>query len=610
MALRWALALLLLAPAVLVFAPGLRHPFVALDDLHYVVHNPAIRDLSWDGIRHLFFGDTRDLRYFPVSYLSFAIDYRIAGLDASHYHLVNLLLHLANTLLVARLVGRVFGDAALGFWTALLFSLHPLQVESVAWVMSRKNVLFLLFFLLAALAYVAARERAAAGRAGSRVLLAASALVWLVACLAKTAALPLPVALLLVDFVRDPQTLRRPLAFLRRHGPSKLAYLPPLAVVLLAAVLYEAPNPFRTDFGFDTTEWIAILAHNLVWYLVKTVAPLGLAPFHPIPEAGALPASFWLATAAAPLLLAGTALALWRGQRVLGFGLGWYLATIAPNAAYPLVFEDLPILVADRYFYQSAIGVLLLPAAAGLWLWRTWPGWRAPLAAGAGCVLLALGLAASAHRANWRSTAALYRRVLAEHPNDEFAYRLALEEAAAGRMTEAFAALEAAERAPRRIFFLDFLYYRFELARLYLAKGDLGRAADQVEAALHATPNAYEPFDARTPLAFRYLADLRARAGDAQGRARALAAAERAPRAADDEFAIAFARLLPDEARGFLARRVHEAPGDAEAWRAYGIVAELAGDARSARERFARAERAASSDAAAGAAEPEAARGP
>jgi tetratricopeptide (TPR) repeat protein len=588
---RIATAVLLLLPAVAVFAPGLGYPFVAIDDLHYVVHNPAIKDLSWDGLRFLFAEDTRDLRYFPLSYLSFAIDYRLFGLDAFFFHLTNLLLHLANTLLVAIVIGRVFRDAALGFWTALLFSIHPLQVESVAWVMSRKNVLFLLFFLLATVTYLAARDRTAAGRSGALPLMALSAASYLAACLAKTAALPLPVALLVIDLARETDAVRRPLDFLRRSLPSKLPYLVPAAIALVLSLGYDAPNPFRTDFGFDALEWLFIVGHNLVFYLEKTVWPLGLAPFYPLPEPGALPPRFAAFALLAAATIALTAWSAWRGWSVVFFALAWYLVTIAPNAVYPLFFSDLPILAADRYFYQSAIGILALPAAAGIGLWRARPRWRVALAAAVAGVLCALVVVASAHRAHWRSTRALYVRILEEHPNDEFYYRLALLEAASGRKDEAFRALDAAESAPRRIFFMDFLYYRLQLARLLLEKGGAARAADEVQAAIDATPNAYEPFDAHTRLAWLYVADLRERAGDAAGRARALAAAGTARDDPEHGFVRAFAIALPEEAARFLSEQLTRDPEDAAAWHAYGIVAATTGDERAARERFAQAAR-------------------
>jgi len=183
-----AALLLVLAAVGALYWPALDYPFVSLDDHYGVVDNPGLRDLSWQGLRFLFFEDRHDFRYFPLAWLSLALDLHLFGLDPRYFHLTNVLLHLANTALVFWLVQALARDARVAFVTALLFGIHPLQVESVAWVSSRKNVLFLLFFLLSTLAYVAwARDRERRpGRA--RAALGASVLLFLLSATAKTTA--------------------------------------------------------------------------------------------------------------------------------------------------------------------------------------------------------------------------------------------------------------------------------------------------------------------------------------------------------------------------------------------------------------------------------------
>lgn len=586
---RLLVAGLLLLPAVLVFAPGLSYPFVALDDVYHVVENPGIRDLSPGGLRFLFFEDTRDLRYFPVFYLSLAIDYRLFGLDPFHFHLTNLLLHLVNTLLVGWLVERLFRDGALAFWTALLFSIHPLQVESVAWVISRKQVLFLCFFLLAAHAYLTHAASPAARPLRSGFWLGSSALLFLVACLSKTAAITLPAALVMADYALDPVARTSLAAWLRRSLPSKLVYLPVVAFVAWVSQRPGAPNPFRIDFGFSAWEWLLLIGNNFLFYVEKTILPLQLGAFYPLPKAGALPAHLPALSALGAALFGLAGLAWWRSWRVVVFGLGWYLVTIAPMAAFAAFFSDIPLLAADRYYYQSAIGLLVLPAAGLLEAWRRRPALRPLLALAAAAAVGTLCLLASSHRAAWRSTIALYEEILEHHPNDEFYYRLALEYAAVGRSHEALLAVDDAARAPSRVFFMDFLYYRMKLAGLHLLKGDLRGAADQLEAGLAATPNAFEPHDGETPLALLYLADLRERAGDAAGAARARDRASRASPDPNHYFETLWIQTLPAEAARFLGNRVAAHPDDAEAWFVFGMTAELAGDAREARARIDRA---------------------
>ena len=551
-------AAVLLVPALVVFVPGLGYPFLALDDLHHVVQNPGIRDLSWNGIRFLFTEDTRDIRYYPLTYLSYALDYRLFGMNVFYFHLTNLLLHLANVLAVALLVWILFRNAAIAFGTALLFSIHPLQVEPVAWVMGRKGVLSFFFYLLGALGYLGYVHWRETRRGFAAASLVASAVCFLLSCLAKATGVTLPAVLVLIDYLRDSEPPSRLLIFLRRSLPSKLVYLPP-AIVIALATRHAAPvNPFAAEYPFSPVEWIAITGYDLFFYIEKTFLPVGLGAFYPLPAAGALSARFYAFTGCTIVLLL---VALWsflRQKRAIVFGLGWYFVTILPSALILAFYSDMPLLVADRYYYQSSVGILVLVALGASNLWRERRALRPALATFVATAFAALLLLSSVQRASWRSTTAVYEQLLAHHPSDEFYYRLALEYHAAGRTGDAFRALDAADQAPHKIFYLDFCYYRLELVELYRRKGDFAAAARQFEAAIEATPNAIEASDARTPLAYLYLADLRLRAGDAAGAAQARKAAASARPDPDRYFESTWMRIAPDEARAFVERHAAE----------------------------------------------------
>ncbi len=584
--------MLLLLPAFVVFAPGLHYPFLGVDDLHHVVQNPALRDLSWRGIRFLFLEDTRDLRYLPLTYLSLAIDMRLWGDNPFGFHLTNLLLHMANTLLVFELVRRLFEDRLAAAVAALLFSIHPVQVESVAWVISRRNVLFLFFFLLSVWTYLGvARSSAGVPSAAPwrvRGALLASVVLYALACLSRVAAITLPAVLVLIDLVLDPA--RRPAlgAFLRRSLPNKLAYLPVLAACFALSWKPDAPNPFARAYAFTPFEWAAIVGHNLFFYVTKVVVPTDLGWFYALPEPGALPAHFTAFTLGAVALAILVVWAFFRGAKGITFGLGWYLVTILPLAIVLFFFRDLPLLAADRYAYQSIIGLFVLAGLAASRLWEN-TRYRVPLGVLGATLVLSLMVAASEHRSAWRSTIALYEKLLEGHPTDEFQYRLALEYAAAGRQADAFAALEAAEAAPHRIFFMDFLYYRLRIAGLYVAKGDPAGAAAQVSAGLRAVPNAYEP-DARADrLGFEVLADLYRRAGDGPAAHDARTRAEPLEDAPDQYFLRMWTHASPGQARAWLERQVTERPRDGRAWHRLAQQAALAGDASRATAARARA---------------------
>jgi tetratricopeptide (TPR) repeat protein len=582
---------LLLVPPVLLFAPGLAYPFLGLDDVYAIVTNPAIRDLSWDGVRFLFLEDARDLRYFPITYLSWALDYRLFGLDPFGFHLNNLLLHLANVLLVYALVRSLTRDKIAAGVAGLLFAIHPLQVESVIWVSSRKNVLFLFFFLLAIFAYLLYVRSRREHRGLATLALATSVLLYLASCLAKTTGVTLPAVLFLIDIHREPHPWRGFGALLRTSLPSKLAYLPPALAVYAVTRVLAQESPFRTEYAYSPLEWGAIVGHNLFFYVMKTAVPSGLGVFYSLPEPGALPLHVYVYAALAVALVGITFWCARRGPPVVFLGLAWYLVTIFPLAVFAAVLSDLPILVADRYYYQSAIGVGIVVGAAASALWRRRPGLRVPvLVAGAAMGAAAFALAAE-HRAAWRGTIPLSENLLENHPTDEFYYRLALAYDSAGRPQAAFGALEEAERAPRKIFFLDLFRYQLRLSDIHRRKGDVAGAAAFLEAAIEATPNRMEPFDARTPLAYRYLAHLQERAGDPRRAAASRARASRTQADPEHHFELAWFHVAPGAAGAFLEQRIAEEPRDAMAWYHFGTLARLQGREDLARERFERAAR-------------------
>lgn len=584
-----ARAALLLLPSLLIFTPGLPYPFLGLDDLHHIVNNTALRDLSWESVHYLFFEDTRDLRYLPLTYLSLAVDIRLFGLDPFWMHLENLVLHCANTLLVFGLVRVLSKDDVAGFVAALLFSVHPLQVESVAWAISRRNVLFLFFFLLSARSYVAYAKAEPGRRGFAAAALLGSVLLYVLSCLSRIAAITLPAVLVLVDYALAREA-RPPLwSFLRRSLVSKLAFVPALVGFFVISRSSASPNPFVQDYGFSGVEWLGIVGHNLFFYVAKTLVPIGQAVFYPLPAAGALPGYFYLFGALAALSIAATVWCWWHGYKQVFAGLAWYWVTILPMAIVLFFFSDLPLLAADRYHYQSSIGLFWAAGVGASALWRTRPAQRKVLAAAGLAVLCGLVVLASQHRYTFRNTIALYEQLLEHQPSDEFAYRLALEHAGAGRMELAFASLELAERAPHKIFYTKFLYYQLRLSELYLRKGDFAKAADHIEAGLASVPNPYEPGGAPDPLAYRVVADLRERAGDPVGAGEALARAASVPPDRGHYFLRYWIRFSPEAAGEFLQRRAAANPEDGLAWFQLATHATLTGDAENGRRYLERA---------------------
>ena len=446
---------ILLLVAIL-YLPVLGFPFLVLDDQYGVATNPGIRDLSWRGLRFLFFEDQRDWRYFPLAYLSFALDYAWFGLTSGAVHRTNLLLHLANTALVFALLRTLSRDTLAAGVASLLFGIHPLQVESVAWVSSRKTVLFLFFYLLAVLAYVGHARAAPGRRVRSLTLLAGSVLLFSLSMTAKPTAITLPAVLLLVDAVLAPAMPRGPFAFVWRQLPNKLLFLPSIAFVLEMTRRLSRPSPFGRDFAFDVFDWSVIGGHNVFFYVAKALAPIHLGVFYPLPNDG--PAGLPLHFPVFALLgvgLIGCCVWSFFHSRWIFFGLAWYLVTLAPSAIQPAFFHDPPLLAADRYFYQSSIGLFLLAGLGVSYAWRRHAALPSAVRAGLGFAAVAtvvvLSWTTRQHIQAFRGVIPLYEQTLLHHPSDAFYYRLALAYADEDRMGSAFRALEFAESATHQV---------------------------------------------------------------------------------------------------------------------------------------------------------------
>src|ERR1039457_1401142 len=188
------LCLLLVMATLAFYNPIVRNQFIAFDDSSYILKNPEIqRGLTWATVKWSF-TTFSDGNWHPLTWLSHALDYQIFHLNPIGHHYTNLLLHAANAVLLFLLLLRATGTAWPSFLLAMLFALHPVNVESVAWAAERKNVLSMLFFLLA----LHADDRYA--RAGGRRLYFLVAILFALGLMAKPQIVTLPFVLLLWDY--------------------------------------------------------------------------------------------------------------------------------------------------------------------------------------------------------------------------------------------------------------------------------------------------------------------------------------------------------------------------------------------------------------------------
>ena len=342
---RWILLFAILAVTFVVYLPCLDNGFTDWDDNFYVTENPLLAHPGfWDVLTRPAVGN-----WHPLTMWSLSLNYRLGGLDPASYHWLNLLFHLANTSLVFLFVWRLSRKR---FWTAaatsLFFGIHPMHVESVAWVAERKDVLYAFFLLLGLIAYVAHLERP------SPLRLATALVAFVLSAASKPAAVVFPLVLVAIDVFRE-----RPLT--RSVWIEKIPFfLVSLGVGLItlqaqqgAGAISHVWNPFqKTLFG----------VYGLAMYVAKLFVPIGLSAIYPYPSPVTGPGPQFYLVFALTFLVAPLVVWLARRERAVAFGLTFYLI----NIALVLQFFSLGgATMADRYTYVSYIGLLF---ALAWWL--------------------------------------------------------------------------------------------------------------------------------------------------------------------------------------------------------------------------------------------------
>jgi tetratricopeptide (TPR) repeat protein len=406
---------LILGTAVLYFPVG-TYEFVDYDDLDYVVQNPHVRD-GWS-LEELTWLSTHAhaSNWHPLTWMSHMLDVQSFGLEAGGHHLVSVAFHALNGALLFLLLVSATGRGWASLFAALFFAVHPLRVESVAWISERKDVLSGTFWMLALFLYTRHARKPSALR------MAAVVSVFLLAMAAKPMVVSLPLILLLWDIwptgrwnpFGDP-TLARNASTTRSILLEKV---PLFALALgLSWVTFAvqsqsgATNRFE-DLPLDIRCLNALAAFGA--YLYQTFLPLDLAVFYPhavvtsdSPRAAlAFPASISVAVYAGLFMIA------WRIRRrspVLLVGLCWMVISLVPVIGIIQVGSQAH---ADRYTYLPTIGVGIALAFLAGDAVASRPNWRKPLAAASILVLALLGLSTRAQIRHWSDTEALFQHAL------------------------------------------------------------------------------------------------------------------------------------------------------------------------------------------------------
>lgn len=447
------LAALLVVLVILPYAQTVQHAFIDYDDQEFVTENPAVRaGLTGEGLRWAF-TTVHSANWMPLTWLSHMIDVTLFGLDPGWHHLVNVLIHALSALLLLLALFRMTGAVWQSAFVAALFGIHPLHVESVAWIAERKDVLSGLFFMLILLSY----ERYARSGGGKHYLLVL--LLFALGLLSKSMLVTVPFVLLLLDVWPLGRTS---LALPAAGGPGTvvrwprvlLEKVPMFLMTLAVSVITYVAQKQGGAMGAMERELLPIedrVANALVayvGYMGKAVWPSSLALFYPHPGR-TLP--WWKIIGAAAVLFALLALSLrhLRTRSYLAVGLAWFLGMLVPVIGLVQVGIQAQ---ADRYTYLPLIGLFVMVtwSAPDLFAWAG-ANRRTTLAWSAGAVLLALTVVTTLQTSYWKDTITVFQRAVHVVPGNWFALRqLAGALAKEGRTSEAIAQYEEALRTRPR----------------------------------------------------------------------------------------------------------------------------------------------------------------
>jgi protein O-mannosyl-transferase len=339
--------LLLAAVTLVLYNPVNRHPFVNYDDDRYVTENRHIHQGLTVGTVSWALTSTEQANWHPLTWMSHALDYSLYRLNPAGHHFTSVLLHAANVILLFLLLQRLTSQFGPSLFVAAIFAVHPINVESVAWIAERKNVLCSTFFLLTLLAYGWYAKKSGWKRY----------LVVTVAFVAGLAAKPMVITLPFVLLLLDYWPLRRTSSL---SWPKLIAEkLPFFALSAASAAItvhaQQAGGAMRSTVQFPLGVRVANAIHAYAMYLWRAIWPTRLAPVYPHP--GSSLSASQVGVDAAVLLAITVLVIKMRGRRYLLVGWLWFLGTLVPVIGLVQVGDAA---MADRYAYIPLIGVFLM----------------------------------------------------------------------------------------------------------------------------------------------------------------------------------------------------------------------------------------------------------
>lgn len=398
--------------AFIAFLPSLKNGFINLDDPIYVTGNERITDLSLGGIKNIFTSFHHGL-YKPLVLLSFAIEYHFFKLDPFIYHATNLALHLFNCVLVFWMILLISKNLAASFITAILFGIHPMHVESVAWVAERKDVLCSFFFLQAIIYYLYYRKSTRAR------YYAFSLIAFILSLLAKPMGITLPLVFLLFDFFQ-----KRKLdwyVFMEKGVFFLIAIIVFIVDMLGLHMVTERGTASISVVSFDS---FLVAMHGIIFYLQKLFIPLKLSCSYPYPDKinGLLPDIFLFSPAIVAFLTA-VIISVSKNNRKVALGSLFFLLTVSPALQ---LLPSVSAIAADRYTYIPSIGIFFIVSECFSWCYSRNLKYKRALkiilVASFIAITIRLSFLTFSRAKVWKDSVILWSDALKTYPNNPIGY--------------------------------------------------------------------------------------------------------------------------------------------------------------------------------------------
>jgi len=342
----WALAIIVLT--CLAYIPVFTDGFTNWDDNIFVTSNELIRSFSWFNIKTWF---TQPFvgQYQPLVLLSFAIDYSINGYDPLVFHISNLLFHLVNTFLVFKFIDLLFKNTFVSLLTALLFGIHTLNVESVAWITERKNVLFTLFYLGSLICYLKYLDK------NNFKYFLSTLILFVISLASKSAAVTLPVVLVLIDYIYRRDHFKK-LVLIEKIPFFALS----LFIGIYTIIAHQQYGALSNATGYSFWMRMLISAQALIFYFEKLVLPANLSAYYPLPQdlKNRLPQLIIGFVFMYGIIISSVVIAIKKRNNFILFGLGFFII----NLVLFIIPAGVPVLTTDRYTYVPFIGIFLIMA--------------------------------------------------------------------------------------------------------------------------------------------------------------------------------------------------------------------------------------------------------